>query len=78
MRHEPIDGLWRPVLEDSRIRHLPPASPVDVVASQLSEFLGHIVRRSRPEADVVRCGVDIARLLQAIEAAAASGRATPL
>jgi hypothetical protein len=44
----------------------------------LREFLEHVAARSRPEADVVRCGVDMARLLQAIERAAASGCATPL
>ena len=78
VRHARIDGLWRPIFEDSRIRHLAPASAVDVVASQLGEFLGHVALRSRPEAGVVRCGVDLARLLQAIECAAGSGSATPL
>jgi hypothetical protein len=60
----------------ARIKHLPPAGAVEVVASQLREFLGHVAARTRPEADVVRCGVDIARLLQAIECAAAEGCAT--
>jgi predicted dehydrogenase len=78
VRHERIDGLWRPVFEDARIRHLAPASAVDVLASQFGEFLRHVAARSRPEADVVRCGVDLARLLQAIERAAESGRATAL
>jgi len=76
VRHERSDGLWRPVFEDARIKHLPPAGAVEVVASQLREFLGHVAARTRPEADVVRCGVDIARLLQAIECAAAEGCAT--
>jgi predicted dehydrogenase len=78
VRHERIDGLWRPVFEDARIKHLPPAGAVDVLASQLAEFLGHVAARSRPAADVVRCGVDLARLLQAIERAAESGRAAAL
>lgn len=78
VRHELVEGLWRPVFDDARIKHLPPAGAVDVVASELGEFLAHVTARSRPEADVTRCGVDIARLLQAIERAAASGRAEAL
>jgi len=74
VRHESVGGLWRPVFEDARIKHLPPAGAVDVVASELGEFLGHVAARSRPTADVVRCGVEIARLLEAIERAAAGGR----
>jgi hypothetical protein len=78
VRHERIDGLWRPVFDDARIRHLPPATAVDVLASEFREFLGHVAGRSRPEADAIRCGIDIARLLEAIEHAATSGRATAL
>jgi UDP-N-acetylglucosamine 3-dehydrogenase len=75
VRHERQDGLWRPVFEDARIKHLPPATAVDVLASELREFLGHVAARSRPDADATRSGIDIARLLAAIERAAATGRA---
>ena len=53
VRHELQDGLFRPVFEDARIKHLPPATAVDVLASQFREFLGHAAARSRPAADVL-------------------------
>jgi hypothetical protein len=36
------------------------------VARQLTEFLEHVAHRTAPEADVRRCGVEIALLLQAM------------
>ena len=74
VRHELQDGLWRPVFDDARIPRLPPATAVDVLASQFREFLGHVAARTAPEADVRRCGVEIARLLAAIAASARAGR----
>jgi predicted dehydrogenase len=74
VRHELQDGLWRPVFDDARMPRLAPATAVDVLASQLREFLGHVATRSQPEADVRRCGVDIARLLAAIAASAQAGQ----
>jgi UDP-N-acetylglucosamine 3-dehydrogenase len=74
VRHELQDGLWRPVFDDARIKRLPPATAVDVLASQFTEFLGHAEARSRPAADVQACGVGIARLLEAIERSAISGQ----
>ena len=78
MRHELQDGLWRPVFDDARIPRLPPATAVDVLASQFREFLGHVAARTAPEADVRRCGVEIARLLAAIAASARAGRRVSL
>ncbi len=72
VRHELLDGLWRPVFADARIKHLPPATAVDVLASQFREFLGHVAARSQPAAGVQACGVEIARLLEAIERSARS------
>jgi predicted dehydrogenase len=74
VRHELADGLWRPVFEDARIPRLPPATAVDVLASQFREFLRHVAAGTAPDADVRRCGVDIARLLEAIAASASSGQ----
>jgi predicted dehydrogenase len=74
VRHELQDGLWRPVFDDARIPRLAPATAVDVLASQFGEFLGHVAARTTPEAEVQRCGVDIARLLGAIAASARSGQ----
>jgi predicted dehydrogenase len=78
VRHELQDGLWRPVFDDARIPRLPPATAVDVLASQFREFLGHVAARTAPEADVRRCGVEIARLLAAIAASARAGRRVSL
>jgi predicted dehydrogenase len=75
VRHERhADGLWRPVFEDAITPALPAAGPVDVVASELEEFLGHVARRTTPEANASTCGVEIARLLEAIGQSARSGR----
>jgi predicted dehydrogenase len=78
VRHELQDGLWRPVFADARVPRLPPATAVEVVTSQFREFLGHVAARTAPEADIQRCGVDIARLLDAVAASASSGRPVPL
>ena len=79
VRHERhADGLWRPVFEDAITPALPAAGPVDVVASELEEFLGHVERRTTPEANASTCGVDIARLLEAIGQSARSGQPVPL
>jgi hypothetical protein len=43
------------------------------VTSELAEFLDHVLRRTRPEADVERAGVDIAVLYEAIMASARTG-----
>jgi predicted dehydrogenase len=75
VRHELQDGLYRPVFDDARIPRLPPATAVDVLAGQFREFLGHVAARTAPEADVRRCGVEIARLLEAIAASAQAGQA---
>jgi predicted dehydrogenase len=74
VRHERgDDGLWHPVFSDALIPKLEPRGAVDVVASQLTEFLDHVEHRTAPEADVQRCGVDMAVLLEAIAESARCG-----
>jgi predicted dehydrogenase len=70
VRHELRDGLWHPVFGDALIPKLEPHSAVDVLASQFKEFLDHVEHRTPPEADVQRCGVDMAVLLEAIKESA--------
>lgn len=75
VRHERQgDGLFHPVFDDALVPRLPPATAVDVLTSQFREFIGHVVDRTRPEADVQSCGVVMAHLLQAIDRSAAGGR----
>jgi predicted dehydrogenase len=75
VRHERHgDGSWHPVFGAALVPELAPSGPVDVLASQFAEFLGHVAHRTAPEADVQRCGVDIARLLQAIAESARTNR----
>ena len=74
-RHERHgDGSWHPVFGDALVPKLEPSGPVDILASQFAEFLGHVAQRTAPEADVQRCDVDIALLLQAIAASACTNR----
>ena len=75
VRHErAADGLFRPQFEAAEIPHHIPMTPVEIVASQLQEFLGHVARRSRPEADVLSAGVALADLYAAIVRSAATGQ----
>jgi predicted dehydrogenase len=75
MRHElHDDGFWRPVFGDAIVPKLEPRGPVEVLMSELGEFLGHIERRTQPEADVQRAGVDIAVLYEAIMRSAQQNR----
>jgi predicted dehydrogenase len=75
VRHElHEDGLWRPVFKDAHLPNLPASNPVDVLESELREFLGHVEARSEPEANARACGVDMARLLEAIGRSAETGR----
>ena len=55
-----------------------PSGPVDILASQFAEFLSHVAHRTAPEADVQRCGVDIALLLQSITESARTNRPVAL
>jgi predicted dehydrogenase len=74
VRHELRDGLWHPVFGDALIPKLEPFSAVDVLASQLREFLDHARHRTPPEADVRRCGVEMALLLESIAESARTNR----
>lgn len=72
------DGFWRPRFGDAITPKLEPRGPVEVLASELTEFLGHVERRTKPEADVQRAGVDIARLYEAIMASVRANRPVPV
>src|SRR5690606_9183932 len=74
-RHElHDDGFRRPVFGDAIAPKLEPRGPVEVVTSELAEFLGHVERRTQPEADVRRAGVDIALLYETIMRSAKENR----
>jgi predicted dehydrogenase len=75
VRHELHgDGFWRPVFDDAVIPRLEPRGPVEVLMSELTEFLGHVRHRTRPEADVQAAGVAIAALYEAIMESARTRR----
>jgi predicted dehydrogenase len=75
VRHERHgDGSWHPVFGDALVPEIELRGPVDILASQFAELLEHVAQRTAPEADVQRCGVDMAVLLQAIAASARSNR----
>lgn len=75
VRHERHgDGSWHPVFGDTLVPKLEPRGPIDILASQFAEFLDHVAHRTAPEADVQRCGVDMALLLEAIAASARTNR----
>ena len=75
VRHErQKDGLWWPVFDEARTPMIRAVTPIDVVTAELREFLDHVEARSQPEADVQRAGVDIARVLEAIELSAIENR----
>lgn len=73
VRHDLIDGLWRPVHNGTEIPHTPIVDPAAVVTAELETFLRHVDERSQPEAGVENCGVAMARILEAIFAASKSG-----
>jgi predicted dehydrogenase len=75
VRHErQDDGLWHPVFGDALVPKLEPRGAVEVLASQFTEFLDHVEQRTTPEANVRRCGVDMAMLLEAIAESARTNR----
>jgi predicted dehydrogenase len=75
VRHElHDDGFWRPVFADAVIPKLEPRGPVEVLMSELTEFLDHVRHRTRPEADVHAAGVGIAVLYEAIMESARTRR----
>jgi predicted dehydrogenase len=75
VRHERHgDDSWHPVFGDALVPEIEPRGPVDILASQFAELLDHVAHRTAPQADVQRCGVDMAVLLQAIAASARSNR----
>ncbi len=78
VRHDWRDGLWRPSFGETRRPHLPTAGPIDVVTTSLGAFLESRAAGRRPEADAISAGVEIARILDAAQRSAATGRAVEL
>jgi predicted dehydrogenase len=75
VRHERhADGSSHPVFGDALVPKIEPRGPVDILTSQFAEFLDHVAHRTAPEADVQRCGVNVAVLLQAIADSARTNR----
>jgi predicted dehydrogenase len=75
VRHElHDDGFWRPVFRDAIVPKLEPRGPVEVVMSELADFLDHVRQRTQPAADVQRAGVGIAVLYEAIMRSAQQNR----
>lgn len=78
VKHDLIDGLWRPVHNGVEIPHTPVVDPVAVVKAELETFLRHVEERSQPEASVQNCGVAMARILDAIFEASKNGKRVSL
>ena len=64
MRHEFIDGTWRPVFYAPTQSRLESVDPVNVVATEFQGFLAAVEARSTPDANVRNCGVEIAAVVQ--------------
>lgn len=78
VRHELRNGVWTPVHGACTLPRLASVSPVDLVALELGAFLDAIQAGRTPEADVVSSGTALARVMEAIYRAAASGRPSPV
>ena len=65
VRHVWLDGLWRPVFEDSAMPHLAHTEPVAVVRDELAAFLETVAGNRPCDADVIDCGVLPARIVAA-------------
>ncbi len=66
VRHELVDGLWRPNNRGVEMPYAPVVEPFQVVAGEFAAFLDAVDGRAPPLAGVEECGVGMARILDAI------------
>ncbi|MDA1099485.1 MAG: Gfo/Idh/MocA family oxidoreductase [Proteobacteria bacterium] len=70
VRHELVDGLWRPNNRGVEMPHAPVAEPFQVVAGEFAAFLDAVDGKAPLLAGIEECGVGMARILDAIHRSA--------
>jgi predicted dehydrogenase len=78
VRHELIDGLWRPNNQGVVMPHLAVVEPHQVVAAEFTAFLDAVDGKAPPLAGIDECGVGMARILDAIYRSAETERRVKL
>lgn len=73
VRHELIDGLYRPVNQGVSEPVIAKAEPWQVVAAELTAFLDAVAGSAEPVAGIEECGVGVARILDAAYRSSAVG-----
>lgn len=63
--HRQVNGLWQPEFAPPEEVSAAAASAIDVLASELRTFLGHVASRSAPETDLQAGGLVPARIIEA-------------
>jgi len=76
VRHVLGRGTWRPVNDGVHEPHFGRIAPVELLAAALGGFLGHIERRTQPEAGLGPCGLGMAAILDAVFRSAADEAGT--
>lgn len=71
VRHELVDGLWRPNNRGVEMPHAAIVEPFEVVAGEFTAFLDAVDGKTPPLAGIGECGVGMARILDAIHRSAA-------
>lgn len=71
VRHELVDGLWRPNNRGLEMPHGSVVEPHQVVAGEFAAFLDAVDGKAPPLAGVEECGVGMARVLDAVHRSAA-------
>jgi predicted dehydrogenase len=66
VHQEYLNGTWTPVVKGSSTHNTGTATPVQMVAAELNDFLECVRTRRRPSADVVGSGVVLSRVMEAI------------
>ncbi len=70
VRHELIDGLWRPNNRGVELPHAAIVEPHEVVAEEFAAFLDAVDGKAPVLAGVAECGVGMARVMDAIHRSA--------
>jgi predicted dehydrogenase len=71
VRHELIDGLWRPNNRGVEMPHGAIVEPFEVVAGEFAAFLDAVDGKAPVLAGIEECGVGMARVLDAVHRSAA-------